>query len=113
MELRHGLFLLPLAQNCHGLNYNRLNADGEEPGIGGDQGVALSVTGLAPEWITPPQDGLGLFEPAMFDHLADGHPGGRADWRLGQWERQIALALGGSGQDQALGFGEFGHATLY
>lgn len=78
------LLLLPrLPQACDGACHHRLDSDGLETGLGGNQRGAMAIAGLAPHRFAVPQVGLALLEPAAGDHLADDHFGGGADQPLG------------------------------
>ena len=55
----------------------RLDADGGEPCIGGDQRDAVAVAGLAPDGLALAHVNINLFEEALGEHRAD-HLGGGA-----------------------------------
>ena len=111
---RRGLlgFLTRLAQTGHGLRHDGLNADGGQPGSGGDQGRPVAITGLAPERLFAAPVSFDLFDQPAFGHQRDDFLCGSAMQPLGQRHRKHARAGGGVRENESLRIGQVGHKGL-
>jgi hypothetical protein len=62
-------------------------------------------------WFAAPQVVVDLLQPAVFDHLRDGHLRRRTVQPFGQRQGNVLGALGSGAEDDGLGFSQFRHGV--
>jgi hypothetical protein len=72
----------------------------------------MTIASLTPKWFAPAQVGVDLLQPAVFDHLGDGHLRRRTGQPLGQRQGDVLGALGPGTEDDGLSFGELRHGGV-
>ena len=93
------------------LHHHLLNPDGRQPRVGEHPRGAMPIAGFSPQWLIPPQVGVDLLQPAVFDHPRDGHLRRRTGQPLGQRQGDVFRALGLGAEDDGLGFGQLPHGV--
>ncbi len=101
-----------LVDRGHSLDHDRLDADGQQPGVRHDQRGAVAIADFPPEWLISAQVGVNLLQPTVFDHLRDRHLGSGTCKPFGQRHGDVFGALGPGDEDDGLSFGEFRHGAF-